>query len=174
MSDNNGTKTLSREEALKHLRGLVKEIDIAMLTTVDEDGTLRSRPMSNNGDIEFDGDLWFFTYGSSHKVQEAQKEPQVNVAFSQPGKQNYVSMSGRATLVRDKAKIEELWKPALKAWFPKGTDEPDIALLKVTVEKAEYWDAPSSLVSHVYSLVKAAVTGEPASPGDNQKIDLKG
>lgn len=177
MSDDNsgGNRSVSgtsREEALEHLRKLVKGIDIGMLTTMEEDGTLRSRPMSSNGQVEFDGDLWFFTYAHSHKVYEIEREPQVNVSFAQPGKQNYISMSGRASLVRDRAKIEALWQPHLKAWFPKGTDEPDIALIRVDVHKAEYWDSPSSLVVHAYSLAKAAITGQPASPGENEKLDL--
>lgn len=158
-------------EELQKLREMVKEMDIGMLTTVDRDGSLRSRPMSNNGDIEFDGDLWFFTYGESHKSVEIERKPQVNVSFSSD-KYRYVSMSGRAQLVRDKKKIEELWKPQLKAWFPKGIDEPDIALLKVTVEKAEYWDSPGNVVAHAIALVKALATGTTYDGGENKKLQL--
>lgn len=161
-----------RGEDIKKLAAMIKGIDFGMLTTVDDDGTLRSRPMSTNGNVEFDGDVWFFTYGASHKVLEAQHHPQVCVSFSNPKDQSYVSLSGTATLVRDTAKIEELWEPALKAWFPDGVDTPDIALLKVTAHKGEYWDAPSSVVAHVVSLVKALATGQPASPGENKKVDL--
>ena len=162
-----------QSDEVQKLREMIKEMDIGMLTTMDEDGTLRSRPMSTNGEVEFDGDLWFFTYGNSHKVLEVKKEPQVNVSFSSPENQRYVSLSGTAQLVREKAKIEELWKPQLKAWFPKGTDEPDIALLKVTVKKAEYWDSPSSVVAHAIGLVKALATGTTYDGGENKKIDLK-
>lgn len=163
---------VEQSEEVKKLREMIKEMDIGMLTTTDEDGTLRSRPMSTNGEIEFDGDLWFFTYGNSHKVLEVKHDPQVNVSFSSPENQRYVSMSGTAQLVRDKKKIEELWKPELKAWFPKGTDEPDIALLKVNVHKAEYWDSPSSMVAHAIGLVKALATGTTYDAGENKKIDL--
>lgn len=163
----------SHEDDVAKLRGLIKHIGIGMLTTVDNrDGTLRSRPMSTNGEVEFDGDVWFFTYGSAHKVEEIERQPQVNVSFSNPEKQEYVSLTGTAHLVTDRAKIEQLWRPHLKAWFPDGADTPDIALLKVNVEKAEYWDAPSGIVAHVFSLAKAAVTGQPATPGDNKKLDL--
>lgn len=159
-------------EDVQKLAKMIKGIDFGMLTTVDDDGSLRSRPMSTNGKVEFDGDVWFFTYGESHKVLEAQRHPQVNVSFSNPKDQSYVSLSGTATLVRDKAKIEELWEPQLKAWFPAGVDTPDIALLKVTAHKGEYWDAPSSVVAHAVSLVKALATGKPAQPGENKKVDL--
>ena len=164
----------THDEALAKLRALIKKIDFAMLTTCDDDGTLRSRPMSTNGEVEFDGDLWFFTRASSHKVEEIERRPQVCASFADPGKQNYVSMSGRAELVRDTNKIKELWKPELKAWFPDGTNDPDIALLKVHVSKAEYWDAPSSLVAHVFGLVKATVTGTPAPSGEDVKVTLGG
>ena len=89
-------------------------------------------------------------------------------------KQSYVSLTGTAEIVRDRQKLEELWQPQLKAWFPKELDEPDIALLKVNVEKAEYWDSPSSIVANAISLVKAVTTGKPASNvGEHEKVDLK-
>ncbi len=161
-----------QNEKIKKLRELIKDIDIGMLTTIDEDGSLHSRPMSTNSQVEFDGDLWFFANASSHKVTEVEHDRHVNVSFSDPHKQQYVSISGRATLVRDRNKIQELWKPELKAWFPQGVDEPDLALLKVEVEKAEYWDAPSSFVAHTIALVKAITTGEKANPGENEKVTL--
>jgi len=166
------TTSIDHNEEIKKLRELVKDIDTGMLTTIDEDGTLHSRPMSTNGEIEADGSVWFFIYASSHKVTEVEQHQQVNVSFSAPNKQRYVSMSGTAQLVQDRSKIEELWKPQLQAWFPKGLDEPDIALLKVNVQKAEYWDAPSSFVAHTIGLVKAITTGEQASSGENEKINL--
>jgi general stress protein 26 len=166
------TTSTDRNEQIKKLRELVKDIEIGMLTTIDEDGTLHSRPMSTNGQVESDGTLWFFTYASSHKVTEVEQHQQVNVSFSAPSKQRYVSMSGTAQLVQDRNKIQELWKPELKAWFPNELDEPDIALLKVNVVKAEYWDAPSSWVAHTIGLVKAIATGEKASSGENEKINL--
>ncbi|NEQ18893.1 MAG: pyridoxamine 5'-phosphate oxidase family protein [Microcoleus sp. SIO2G3] len=167
------TDSQNRDEQIKKLRELIKDIDIGMLTTVDEDGSLHSRPMSTNSEVEFDGDLWFFTYASSHKVTEIEHQEQVNVSFSDPHKQNYVSVSGKAELVRDRTKLQQLWKPQLKAWFPKELDEPDIALLKVSVEKAEYWDAPSGFVAHTIGLVKAITTGEKPNVGENEKVTLK-
>ena len=160
-------------EKLGKLREIVKAVDICMLTTVDERGDLHSRPMSNNRDVEFDGDLWFFTYGSSHKVDEINQIPKVNASFADTDNQLYASLTGRAEVVRDRAKIEELWKPELRAWFPEGVDTPDIALLKVTVERAEYWDGSQSIVAHAVSLVSSLVTGEPAQLGENEKIELK-
>ena len=166
------TDHATHQEAVAKIAALIKEIDFGMLTTVDAEGRLHSRPMSTNKEVEFDGDVWFFTYASTPKVYEIEKRPYVNVAFSDPKGQTYVSLSGRAELVRDRAKLKELWKPELKAWFPKGLDEPDIALLKINADQGEYWDAPSSIVAHAISLVKAVTTGSPAHPGENEKVDL--
>ena len=160
-SDNNDIQNLAK---------LIKGIKVAMLTTQETDGTLRSRPMATQG-AEFDGTLWFFTQASSHKVDEIDREQNVNVSYADEGDNRYVSVSGRARLVRDRAKIDELWSPILKAWFPKGKDDPEVALLRVDVEKAEYWDAPSSTIVKMVGFAKAMVTGQPYAPGENRKIN---
>jgi len=161
-----------RHDNLQRLREMVKEIDFCMLTTVDENGDLHSRPMSVNGDIDPDGDLWFFTSASSHKVAEISKLPKVNVSFADPDNQHYVSISGKAQLVRDRNKIEELWKPEFKMWFPEGKDDPQVALLRVNLEKAEYWDSPSSTIGYVLNFVSSLVTGKEADHGENRRIEL--
>lgn len=96
---------------LRKLRDLVKDIDFCMLTTIDERGDLHSRPMSSNGEIDQNGDMWFFTGAFSNKVSEIKDTPRVNVSFADPQNQNYVSVTGRARLVRDRKKIDELWRP---------------------------------------------------------------
>ena len=169
MVENHGDEHAAR---VRKLAELIKEIDFAMLTTVEEDGSLRSRPMSTQR-REFDGDLWFFTRESAAKVGEIEREHQVNLSYAKPEEQRYVSVSGRAQVGRDRAKIEELWSPELKAWFPEGVDDPDIALLRVAVEHAEYWDSPASAVMHAVGFVKAIATGQTYEPGENEKLELK-
>jgi general stress protein 26 len=164
--------TQTRETDLQKLRELVEDIDFCMLTTMDEGGDLHSRPMSSNGDIDPDGDIWFFTNASSLKVSEIAKLPKVNVSFADPDKQRYVSVSGTAQLVRDRAKIDELWRPEFKIWFPEGKDDPEIALLRVTLEKAEYWDSPSSTIGYALSFVSSLVTGKQPDLGENRKVNL--
>jgi general stress protein 26 len=141
-----------------------------MLTTMDG-GVLRSRPMSTQV-FEFDGDLWFFTSDNTHKVEEIERDGRVNAAYSNPDDNVYLSLSGKAEVVKDKAKIEELWSPILKAWFPEGLDDPHLCLLKIAVEQAEYWDAPSSKIVQLFGMVKAMATGTEADYGENKKIDL--
>lgn len=161
-----------RVDDLQKLRELVKDIDFCMLTTVDDIGDLHSRPMSSNGDIDQNGDIWFFTSASSHKVSEIEKLPKVNVSFADPDNQHYISISGNAQLVRDRNKIEELWRSEFKMWFPKGKDDPDVALLRVSLQKAEYWDSPSSTVGFMLSFVSSLVTGKEADHGENKKLEF--
>ena len=161
-----------REDDLQKLRELVKDIDFCMLTTVAENGDLHSRPMSSNGDIDSDGALWFFTSASSHKVHEVEKLSKVNVSFADPDNQHYVSISGTAQLVRDRNKIDELWRPEFKMWFPNGKDDPDVALLRVSSEKAEYWDSPASTIGYVLNFVSLWVSGKEADAGENRKINF--
>jgi len=161
-----------RDASVEKLRELIKDIKFAMLTTAEDDGTLRSRPMATQ-QIEFDGDLWFFTNASAPKVDEIRHDQHVNVSFSSPEDQRYVSVSGKAQVVRDRQKAEELWNPFYKAWFPGGLDDPDLALLKIPIDKAEYWDSPSSPVVHLFGFVKAVATGTRYQPGENEKINLE-
>ena len=164
---------MTRANDLEKLRELVKDIDFCMLTTIDEGGDLHSRPMSSNGDIDADGDIWFFTSASSHKVSEINQLPKVNVSFADPENQRYISVSGTAQLVRDRAKIDELWRPEFKMWFPEGKDDPEIALLRVGLEKAEYWDSPSSTISYALNFVSALVTGEEPDLGEHKRLEFK-
>jgi len=167
-----GSANTTREEGIARIRDLMKDIDICMLTTVDDaSGRLRSRPMSLQ-EAEFDGQLWFFTYEDSGKVAEVQRDRHVNISFADKGKQNYVSVSGNAKTVTDRAKMQEFWNPVLKAWFPEGIDTPGIALLCVEVDQAEYWQSEGR-VATVINMAKALITGEEADWGENEKLDLR-
>ena len=163
--------TKTREEAIEKLNSLIEDIDFAMLTTVDTDGVLRSRPMSTQ-EAEFNGTLWFFTSDKTHKVEEIERDNRVNASYAKPEDNVYVSVSGAASITKDRAKMEELWNPILKAWFPKGLDDPNICLLKVDVEQAEYWDSPSSTLVQIAGFIKALATGQRADGGENEKINL--
>lgn len=158
-------------DAVNKLGKLIKDIRIAMLTTLLPDGSLRGRPMATQG-AEFDGDLWFFTSSASHKVDEIEDDQHVHLSYMEPDENRYVSVSGTATIVRDREKAEALWTPAMKAWFPDGLDDADLALLRVRVTGAEYWDSPSNTVIHIVGFVKAGATGERYEPGENEKLAL--
>lgn len=158
---------------LEKLAELVKASRIAMLTTAEPDGTLRSRPLAT---LQFDseGNIWFFTSISSPKVEEIEEHRQVNLSYADPAKHDFVSISGSAQLVRDREKMRELWTPWIKPWFPRGLDDPDLVLLRVAVHQAEYWDAPASSVKRLYALGKAIATGKTDALGENRKVTHPG
>lgn len=162
------------DEKAEKLYALIKDVKIAMMTTVDTDGTLHSRPMYNQ-EADEHGDLWFFTKLRSGKTTELSKDNEVNLGYCDPEKQHYVSVSGKGEIVRDKATIQDKWSEGMRTWFPQGTDDPDIALIRVKPVKGEYWDSPSSTLLHLYGYVKAVVTGQ--SPGgevnDQAKVNLR-
>ncbi len=162
----------SREDGIKKLSSLIKDIKICMLTTCDAAGDLHSRPMANQ-QVQFDGDLWFFTGKSTGKTGEIQHNARVNVSFANPSDNQYVSISGRAELTGNRAKAKELWNPLYKTWFPEGLDDPDLTLLKINVETAEYWDSPNGAVVHLLGIVKSLATGQRSDPGEHEKVNLK-
>jgi general stress protein 26 len=157
---------------IEKLGKLIKGIKFAMLSTATPAGTIHSRPMATQN-TEFDGTLWFFTYADSGKTLEIHTDSHVNVSYADPSANCYVSVSGRASVVRDKAKARELWTELHRAWFPDGLDDPNLALLRVDVTEAEYWDAPGSKMVQLVGFVKALVTGKSAEDlAENRKIHL--
>lgn len=161
------------KDVIEQLRKKLHGLKVAMLTTVEADGSLRSRPMAAQ-DLDDDGCLWFFTEASSSKADEVLHDEHINLSYASHDDNRYISVSGAAQIVRDQAKVKELWSPLYKAWFPKGLDDPELALLRVRVEKAEYWDAPGAKVVQLAGFVKALATGKRYEPGDHEKLKLQG
>ena len=158
-----------QHDELSKLAELIEDIKFAMFTTTDKDGSLRSRPLATL-QLDDQGQLWFFTSASSPKADEVEQHSSVNVSYAHPDRQDYVSVSGVAQILRDKDKMKQLWTPWIKPWFPGGLDDPDLVLLKVKIQEAEYWDAPGSAVKRAYGFAKAVLTGNTDALGDNKKI----
>jgi general stress protein 26 len=135
----------NRNEGFGRLKELVTDFKVAMLTTVAEDGSLHSRPMIARPQAA-DGELWFFTHAHTHKAEDIERRPQVNVSYADPGAERYVSVSGRALVLNDRQKMEELWNPDYATWFSQGLYDRDLQLLRVSVEAAAYWDARGSVM----------------------------
>ncbi|CAF0922230.1 unnamed protein product [Adineta ricciae] len=164
----------TNDDKTNKLFELIKDIRYAMITTVESDNSLRSRPMASRQADKWDGALWFFTKKSSPKVEEAkQNYDQVNVSYSDPNKMSFVSVSGEAEFIDDKAKMKELWSAYLKVFFPQGLEDPDLTLMKVTAKYGEYWDSPSNKMVQLYALAKAAATKNPKALGENKKVDIQ-
>lgn len=124
---------------LRQASHMIRGIKVAMLTTTAPDGSLYSRPMATH-EADFDGSLWFYTKSDSGKVDDILHDSDVNLSYVSPDDHRYLSASGKATVVRDADKLRELWNPSYGAWFPRGLDDPDLALLRVDVESIAYWD----------------------------------
>jgi general stress protein 26 len=141
----------------------IKDIKFTMMTTVDNDGSMHSRPMATQdfSKTEFDGTLYFFTKLHSPKVYSIENDQHITLAYANPDKQLYVSVVGRGSITQDKELMERLWNPALKAWFPEGLEDPEIAVIVVKVDSADLWDSPPSKVVQLAGFVKATVTGKP-------------
>ena len=165
-----GRRMTDLNNNVKKVAELIKDIRIAMLTTVGEDEAMHSRPMGTQN-TEFDGTLWFFTQLVSGKTHDLEKNSKINLAYSSDKDHRYVSISGQGEIVRDREKIKELWTPDLKIWFKDGVNDPNIALIKVTAESAEYWDSPSGAFVRLIGFVKMA-TGLGTFHGINEKVDL--
>lgn len=149
-------KAETLDEKLQALGEMIKEIRFAMLTTRSSEGRLHSRPMATR-EMDENGILWFYTGKSSLKVREIEAVHEVNLSYQDPGKNLFVSVAGMAVLSVDPEKIRELWSPMLKAWFPQGLDDPELALLRVEVAEAEYWDVKSGKMTSLWGLAKSVL-----------------
>jgi len=159
-----------KNKDLSKIKEMVDDIRIAMMTTVNENGHLVSRPMAVQ-QMDEDGTIWFFTKKSSPKVDQIeQNEHQVNISFADTDDSSYVSISGSAQELDDRAKIDELWSAAAKPWFPEGKEDPELTLLKVHTDMAEYWDSTSSRMVRFLEMARAAVTGDTYKEGENKKV----
>lgn len=154
---------------IEQIAALVKSAEIGLLTTITTDGQLVSRPLAAQ-EIDFDGELWFFTQDPSPKVDDIRANPSVNVAFE--AKKGYLSVAGTASIVHDPAKIDELWSTAAAAWFPEGKDDPTIALVKVVAETVELWTTDDSKPVILLKLAAAAIRGGQPDIGENRTVSF--
>jgi general stress protein 26 len=151
----------------------ISAVRFAMFTTVDQHGHLISHPMTKQ-DTDEQGGLWFYTSTNTALWENIAHAPEVNVSFAQPEDSLFVSVSGRAERVVDRARIKALWNPMVSAWFPHGPDDPHVVLVRVLPHAAEYWDSNDSKMVRMFQMAKAAVTGEKpdVEPGEHGTIRL--
>ena len=165
------SQTHAQSESLEKIWSLIKDIRFAMLTTADADGALYSRPMATS-QKDFNGELYFLSGRHSGKVEEIREHAQVNLTYVDTHKSTFVSLSGTASSSRDQARIDELWHPSFSAWFPGGETDPEITVLTVRVEEAEYWDAPASSLVRNFRILKRAVSGGQGKVGDHERLSV--
>ena len=164
-------KTLRHDAAFEKLKEMATDIQFCMFCTIGYSGTISSRPMTTN-DVDKEGNIWFFTNKLSEVSIEADQKKDVCLAYACPAKNDYLSVTGVASIVMDKTKIKELWKDAYKVWFPNGLNDPDLALIKVTPVNAEYWDSSCSQMVILFSMLKAKLSGSQYKEGEHGKLRL--
>ena len=142
---------------------LIEPIPVAMLSNLDADGALVSRPMSAL-QVDAAGAVWFFVDLRSSRVEFLRV---VNLSFVDAARGTYVSLSGRGEIRSDRAQIQQLWTPTAKPWFPEGPDSRNLALLKFVPHTAEYWDAPHSKMVRMFAMAASVVAGKPIGMGDH-------
>ena len=155
--------TTSNQEAIDKVKELIKDIEVAMFTTISR-GKAVSRPMQTQ-ETEFDGDLWFMTMKDTSKYQEILANPSVNLAYS--GK-SYVSISGNAEFSEDLEKKKEYWNPVFDKLLGTTYDDPNVVLVKVTPVTAEYWESGTTLKT-VKKFAKKLTTDE--TMGDDNELN---
>ena len=163
---------LSGEEGRKKIAEVAKGIHICMMTTVNADGSMDSRPMAVQ-DEPFNGTLWFLTRVTSDKVGEIEQDRHVTLGFADPSSSKYIALKGKASVSQDRGKIKELWNAMYTAWFPKGEDDPQIAVLRVDVSEADYWEASSSKVVMMAKYAVAAATGGKMPVGEAGHVEVQ-
>jgi general stress protein 26 len=141
---------------LGHLVDLMQDMPIAMFTTFGPDGP-RTVPMARQ-EVDPAAELWFITARSTDHVAAVIHEPRVALSFS--SRDSWVALTGTAHLVDDTEKLRELWTTFAEAWLPGGPEDPDAVLLRVDVDRAEYWDTPGGKVASLISFAKVKLTGD--------------
>lgn len=167
MNDNND----SRDKLWK----MIKDIRFGMFTTRHgSNGHLHARPMTTqNKALDADDSLWFFMSRDGDPVGDLTANPMVGVVYADPSSDTYVSVSGTATLLDDTAKKQQLWSKAAEAWFPGGPTDPDLALVRVQVIHANYWDVKESKLVQLLAMAKAVVTGKPPELGEHAEVRMR-
>jgi general stress protein 26 len=156
-------------QSISKVTGIINDSRIGMVTTINEEGALVSRPLAVQ-EVKDDGDMWFFTGLSTSQVAHVRRDSRVNVAFGK--NTEWVSVAGTAQVVTDRAKIHELWNQTVEAWFPDGPDTPEVCLLHIHSDSAEYWTSPGGTAATVLQWVKSKVTHSRMSVGESGTVEL--
>ncbi|GAC1423365.1 MAG: hypothetical protein NVS1B13_20590 [Flavisolibacter sp.] len=163
-------KNLEQGEALKKFKKLIKEINICMFIT-DNNQNNHTRPMATI-EVDENGTLWFFSDIRSIKVEEVEQKQTVHLVYAHPGKESYIDLWGKASMNRDKKLIRDKWSAIVKAWFPGGVEDPNLCLLKVEPYDVYYWDAETGKMVAFLKMAAAAITGARLADSTEGKLKV--
>jgi len=164
-------KNFTGVEGIEKLKELVESADFCMFATSLTLNPIPARPMSTR-EVDEDGSIWFFSRESSNKNAEIKKDNQVQLFYSNPGSAEFVNISGKATIMKDEAKAKELWSAWARTWFPEGTDDPELTLIKVEPQHVHYWDTKHNRMVSLLKIAAGAITGKEMDDGVEGKIKL--
>ena len=156
-------------DSIKRLNEMIGDIEVAMVTTIADDGTLQSRPMATQPVLE-DGTVCFFASTASQRSFLSEENAYANISYVDAKRSVYISISGTASLMDDRETLKKLWDPGAAAWFPKGLDDPDLRLLCLQIERAEYWDVASNALTLLFGYARKAITGKSEGIGTHERI----
>lgn len=164
-------KNLYNEDAIKKIKDFVNDIKVCMFCTSVTDMPFRTRPMSTL-EVDEEGNLWFFSAKSSDKNDEIKNDDTVQLIYSKNSDVHFLTITGKATIVEDQAKKDELWNPIVKAFFPEGKDDPNLSLVKIKPEAAHYWDTINGKMITWFKMAASAVTGNQNDVGVEGKLKV--
>lgn len=164
-------KNLYNEDAIKKIKDFVNDIKVCMFCTSVTDMPFRTRPMSTL-EVDEEGNLWFFSAKSSDKNDEIKNDDTVQLIYSKNSDVHFLTITGKATIVEDQAKKDELWNPIVKAFFPEGKDDPNLSLVKIKPEAAHYWDTINGKMVTWFKMAASAVTGNQNNVGVEGKLKV--
>lgn len=160
-------------EDMKHVAKMIEGERQAMLTLVEPNGRLSSRPMTPL-ELDASGTIWMFTSKKTlaHLFEGGHKP--VNLAYCDTSNSSFVSIEGTGRLVDDRARKEALWSAVARPWFPGGVDDPELIVLAIAMERAELWDSPDSTVVRSIALVTSIAAAKPIGLGDHAVVTPPG
>jgi general stress protein 26 len=162
-------KNLTANDAVEKIREIAKDANICMFVTDLSTLPLVAKPMATQ-EVDDEGNIWFMSSKDSDKNRDIEKDEQVQLFYSHTSNYEYLSIYGKAEIVYDRSKIEELWTPMAKTWFKEGKHDPNISLIKVTPDDAYYWDTKNN---KMVSLLKFAMGSIGITPKDDGGIEGK-
>jgi general stress protein 26 len=162
---------MSEKDSINRVWDIIEKVGVCMLTT-QFSGGLRARPLEARPDRDA-GVIFFVTDIHSAKEDEIEATPDVGLVFIDPNDKAYLSITGRASVMRDADKTKAAWRETDEAWWPGGPNDPNVCLLRIEPLTAELWDGPASAAVTAFEFAKARLTGEQPKLGENRKVTVK-
>jgi general stress protein 26 len=165
------TKNLSNQEAKAKLKELVDSIDICLFSTAIKDGAMNTAPMSRQ-EVEADGTIWFMASVESDTCKNIEADEKVALHFANPSNYEFLCVQGKASLLRDQARVDKYWNKMMEAWFEKGKEDPSIRLIKVVPDDAQYWETKDGKVLTMLKIAASAISGQEFDTGRAGNLNL--